>query len=376
MDRHYTPKKLAESIIDRLPDIDPRVAADFAVGEGALIGAIRRRWPKCKLLATDIDRSALNKLKRRLPKVSTGICDFLNQRSRRRSPILDGRASSIPLIFLNPPFSSRGDKIAFEFEGKPLGCSRALAFTALALPYLSSNGRLIALLPSSCLTSEKDAHALANINISYVVNVMPMPEPARFSGCSVDVVVVQFQRRKNRTETAVDANKNIYRFALNDRTNFRVAIVRGRVPMSDAAKMRTSRGWQLVHTTGLQDECVVFDQGKVNQKLLSITGPVILIPRVGRPATEKICFYPDTKPIVPSDCIIAIKAGSSRNTRILYGLLHAQARLLLQCYVGSCAKYLTLARLTTFMESLGVTVIDFEDMAVPETREATRVGKS
>jgi hypothetical protein len=235
---------------------------------------------------------------------------------------------------------------------------------------LTSNGRLIALLPASCLTSEKDADALAEISASYVVKVIPTSEPARFTGCSVDVVVVQFQRRKGRSEASSDGKKNVYPFALSGLKNFSVAVVRGRVPMPDATKMQTKNGWPLVHTTGLRHDGVVFDQGKVDQKLQSMAGPVVLVSRVGRPSAKKICFYPDATPVVLSDCIIAVKADSARNTRILYGMLRSQARLLLQCYVGSCAKYLTLTRFASFLESLGMSVVEPQDLRHRESRSA------
>src|SRR5258708_3966532 len=105
MDRHYTPKAFAESIVNSLPNLNPGEAADFAVGGASLLEAVRRRWPQCKLVATDIDRSALLRIKRKLARISSGVCDFFNERSRNRSPVLAGKKGKIPFIFLNPPFS-------------------------------------------------------------------------------------------------------------------------------------------------------------------------------------------------------------------------------------------------------------------------------
>lgn len=367
MDRHYTPAALADAIISKLPNINPPIAADFAAGEGALLKAIRRRWPKCKLRATDIDARAVNRLRAELPKSSSvGVCDFFNTKSRARSPVVGRRRAHFPFIFLNPPFSSRGRRTVVQFEETTLLCSRALAFVALSLEYVSADGRLIALLPSSCFTSERDAGALRVINKSYIVKILSTPEPARFVGCSVDVVVVQFQRRKVRLRLGGNGT-NIQRFDAGIKLQLQAAVTRGHVAMPDAATHRVGRGHPLVHTTSLRNGKIIFDQGHVSQRLKSFAGPIILISRVGRPTTGKLCLYVECKPIVLSECIIAIKGHSASATRILFSLLQTQSRLLMQCYVGSCAKYLTIARLTEFLSSFGVTVTSFDQMEGEQT---------
>jgi predicted RNA methylase len=356
MDRYYTPTALAEAIIDKLPDMDPTLAADFAAGEGALLNAVRRRWPRCKLLATDIDPTAVRNLKAELSRSHVGTCDFFNEKSRRRSPVLNGRSKGVPLIFLNPPFSSRGERIALKFEETALQCSRALAFTAVALDYLSSEGRLIALLPSSCFTSEKDAHALRTINQSYIVKILSVSEPARFVGCTIDVVVAQFQRRKTKLRVSPNPS-NVHRLDTGTKLHLRVSLVRGRVSMPNASSYQVKRGFPLVHTTSLQKQAVVFDKGQVSRRLEAHSGPIVLISRVGKPQVDKLCLYDGSKPIVLSECIIAVKGDTAKATRSVHALLHAQSRLLLQCYVGSCAKYLTVGRLSDFLKDFGISVV-------------------
>jgi hypothetical protein len=253
MDKHYTPVEIARDIVGKLAFESPRCAADFAAGEGALLGAILERWPKCKLVATDIDPFAVRKLRQRFHNVDAGVCDFLNGRSRAISPVLKRAQKRVTLGFINPPFSCRGGaRHPVQYKGIRITCSRAMAFLINSLPYLESQGKLIAILPASCLTSEKDADALSQLSRDYTVEVLGGAEPYKFNNCRVHISFVGVTQR---IEKYADPSKKslplvFRRFGHEGRA---ARLSRGQIAMHTAEDLRASNGIPLVLPSGSYD---------------------------------------------------------------------------------------------------------------------------
>ena len=60
------------------------------------------------MVGTDIDCRAVRKLRKVSESWRTGVCDFMNPRSRQSSPVLRSLNGRTNLVLLNPPFSCRG----------------------------------------------------------------------------------------------------------------------------------------------------------------------------------------------------------------------------------------------------------------------------
>ena len=112
MDRIYTPPYLA-AFMAKASSVRPSqseelVVADFAAGSGELLLAAASVWPNGTMAATDIDPLEIRNLRKIYASWRTGVCDFLNPRSRQSSPVLQSLNGCTNLVLLNPPFSCRG----------------------------------------------------------------------------------------------------------------------------------------------------------------------------------------------------------------------------------------------------------------------------
>src|ERR1700730_15615156 len=97
MDKYFTPAELAERLIHSLACSEPTTVADFSAGEGSLLAAVRNRWPKTRLYATDVDGESVRRLGRRFNDISARTCDFLEKRLHER-PFLRSLRGSLSLI--------------------------------------------------------------------------------------------------------------------------------------------------------------------------------------------------------------------------------------------------------------------------------------
>ena len=114
MDQIYTPPYLAALMAKasraRPSQSEEFIVADFAAGSGELLLAAASVWPTATMVATDIDSRAVCNVRKISNSWRTGVCDFLNPRSRRSSPVLRSLKRRTNLVLLNPPFSCRGGK--------------------------------------------------------------------------------------------------------------------------------------------------------------------------------------------------------------------------------------------------------------------------
>ncbi len=335
MDKHYTPLNIARSIVAGLKIREPRSIADFAVGDASLITAMRERWPRAQAYGTDIDSDAIERVSARLPDFQSDLCDFLSPAARARSPLLSTLGEAIDLVFINPPFSCRGSsKMQAEIGGETLGCSAAMAFVAATLPYVASRGAIVAILPSSCLTSEKDALARRALNRLYDLQLLGEGEINLFTNCSVHTVFVMLKRRPQMRKLRVVQS--------NASQDLRWIVVRGALPA--ATPSGDTGAPAFVHSTELVDGHVTLTRGGIAGQR-TVTGPAILIPRVGRPTSSKICWLEDCTEVVLSDCVIAVQAPHRSDLESLRDWLVSNWSKLEAQYVGSCARYITVLRL-------------------------------
>ena len=108
------------------------------------------------MVAADIDSATVSRLRRRHPAWSISRCDFTDGHSRARAQAVRGGQGGFDVIALNPPFSFRGGtKRDVQIGDRATTCSPPLAFVAEAVRYLRSGGQLVAILPHGALTSEE-----------------------------------------------------------------------------------------------------------------------------------------------------------------------------------------------------------------------------
>ena len=358
MDRIYTPPYLAafmaKASIAQPSQSEELVIADFAAGSGELLLAAASVWPKGTMVATDIDPLEIRNLRKICANWRTGVCDFLNPRSRQSSPVLRSLNGRTNLVLLNPPFSCRGGKrVSATIGGASSKCSVGLAFVVNSIDYLTKGGELIAVLPVGSLTSEKDATTWSLLQRMGDTHVLKTNEPGTFARTTVRTAVVRFQKRHNCAKPEPPQVLNTRSTSSQD-LHQPVLIVRGTTQMNE---IRRGEGYEdstpFIHSTHLQD-FKVSSHYKVRGCLgRRAVGPMVLLPRVGQPKRSKVAQYPDSDSFMLSDCVIALMCHSPESAELLWRDLQSNWNLLEQEYVGSGARYITNRRLSDLLTRLG-----------------------
>lgn len=366
-DELATPADLATRLVGAVENLSPRsVIADFAAGDGALLLAARTRWQEARLIATDIRPSAITELRARFPRAHVGRCDFLNRRSRDACrPLRLARQTGVNLVLLNPPFSCRGgSRLPIVFERESLFSSRALAFVAAAIPYLAAEGTLVAILPSSIVSAQRDRAAWDRLKLAGAEIVMEFDRNT-FKGASVGGVVLRLRRRHSKFGSA--RKRTLQTDPLTPSTSFSqktpIEVFRGKLPRYKALKSLCPTGYPYVHTTDVGSRGWITSKGqrrpggrilRVNGSERSVvSGPLVLLPRVGTPKSQRPTLYLPRDRILLSDCLFALKCVSRAETVACHSKLTLMWRFIERFYFGSAAKYLTIEHLLVALSSIG-----------------------
>lgn len=354
-DQFFTPRYVARRLVSFFRSETQSCIADFAAGDGELLRAAMEKWPNARYVATDVDDSCVATLRRNHPAWDVGKCDFLNQRSRRASRLLRDMVGTARLVLLNPPFTCRGNQTErVETQLDTVRCSVSMAFVLHAIPYLSPTGRLVAVLPASSRTSEKDRAAWDYVQKSFSVRTVAEFGLRTFPGCAARTVIVRLQRAPSNHVSQDNGLSAKGSLAIQAR------IVRGTVPMHAARNGLAGPAFSFVHTTDLNGEKLSDPQHSIRQCRRYTIGPSVLIPRVGRPSPDKCVLYLRRRRIVLSDCVYAIRCTTTSEAELLHETLLSQWGNVAQRYTGTCAPYLTVASLRDVLVQLGVEITEIE----------------
>ena len=337
------------------PTLDQEfVVCDFAAGGGELLLAAAGLWPGASIVATDIDPRAVRKLRATASRWRTGVCDFLNIRSRQGSPLLRRLIGRTHLVLLNPPFSCRGGRrLSATCAGVTSKCSVGLAFVVTAIDYLVPGGELIAVLPEGSLTSERDASTWAVLRSIGHIEMLKTNGLRTFPRAVVRTVVIRFHKRCSYVGTGRRTVPLAREWSLKEAAPT-VYIVRGNTRVSDVQPTRDiTDSVDFVHSTHLQDFAISAHLAIRSRFGRRAAGPMVLLPRVGQPKRSKVVRYLDTNVFMLSDCVIALKCSSSGAVELLWSDLQESWSLLRQEYVGSGARYTTIHRLCDLLVRLG-----------------------
>jgi hypothetical protein len=361
----YSPPELAAKMISKAEGgTSPAVIADFAAGDGQLLKAAHEKWPQSTIIATDINKSSVALMRRTAADWHVGLCDFLNPRSRSRSSILPEIKGKVSLVLLNPPFSCRGNtRVLVNFNGTEIRCGVALAFVLTSITFLCSDGQLIAVLPAGCLQSQKDAAAWEAIRKVCHVKVVGENGHRTFSGWSPKTVIVRLKMRPARNRARRRSNIASNNGHLTMRRRISVSVFRGKISMPDLNGNKAKRTVPLVHSTELEKSGVNLSRRRVDAKLKSVRGPAVLLQRVGRPDVGKILPYFEEKPIVLSDCVIALKCGTTDEARVVKTTMVKNWEKIERAYGGTCARYITVDSLCDLLNSFGFEAAVHKDEA-------------
>lgn len=298
-DSFYTPPELAKQLVQYVHKRNPRVIADFCVGDGELLRAAEVRWKDADFVATDISDDALYKLKKKHSSWFIGKCDFQNPKSQINCKVLKGRLNKIDLILLNPPFSCiGGTRHQVHLNGDAYESSTALAFVVESLRYMSPNGCVYAILPSGVAFSERDKCLWNKLIQNYELKILVESSKRHFKGCTPNIIFVSLNSHANH---CISMKPKVISTNITN-----IKVLRGKISM-DSIPLNTKGKYPLVHTTNLHAYKIIEPHAKIKADASQVTGPAILLPRVGNPKKEKICILPLHQTVILSDCIISLK---------------------------------------------------------------------
>lgn len=336
-DSFYTPTSLAEQLVGYVTVDSVRSAIDFCVGDGDLLKAVAKRYDGVKLYGTDISVDALKKLYGDCPEWILGECDFRDDESVNNVQFLHDM--KFDLIMLNPPFTCKGSVVEHvEFEGQKLRLSTAMLFLVRALRYLSEDGGLYAILPISCVYSDKDKTIWNYLKEQYNACVLSEPNKVYFTkNCSPNIVLV-YVGHYTMNGLSVERPNPFAQLPVTD-------VVRGCYRMQNPAYSKSRKAIPLIHTTNIQKGKLVNLQRIVPGVQLIVEGYGVVIPRVCNPNPDKIALLDGTRTYALSDCVIVLRTANQEDAIQIRETILNNWSNFVDYYKGTGAQYTTIARI-------------------------------
>ncbi len=351
IDDFNTPPHLAARLIevaDYLFIGEPRTIADFAVGTGELLAAAKLRWPHAAFFGCDISSNRVASLAEVRTDWTLAQCNFLENSSRNSLTELENIKARVDLAVLNPPFSARGGtRVEVQLNGLRVSCSPAMAFVLTASQYLSSDGSLVAFLPAGASHSDRDEDA--RIALKQLGEFRAIrEETAKFPGVGLKVTIAYLKRGP----TTLNCDERIEPvFSATEPT---IRLLRGTLQTHRLPIAKTQESVPLVHSTELQRFQLQEPYKQVPLGTRSITGPAVLLHRVGAPRKDKVVYVPKGPPFAITDCIVALLCKDEYECLQLHRSLAEHFTLLEQNYIGSGAPYITIRRILRVLHALGI----------------------
>lgn len=338
LDQYYTPPTVARQLVELCGSARATKCLDTACGDGSLLGAARDVLPKVQCVGMDLDRRAVERLRRREPEWIISRGDALSSASWNQAEAAKCALGS-DLALLNPPFSmasSKGIRVALPgFVGR---CSIAMAHV-IAVLCRANPARCSAIVPESFMFSDLDAAGRAVLAKRYEFGAVRGLRNSTFKGTRANALMVRFKRRKGAAVVpAVSSMANSPRSVL---------LVRGGLPLFEAKSDR--KGLPYLHSTELHD----LARGVSPTKLRRVrpiargvvSGNVILLPRVGVPTDGVAQAVALQDEVQLSDCVMALCFESRAVARRWERLLTHNWQELVSLYRGTGARYTTVQRL-------------------------------
>lgn len=353
-DQHYTPASLANRLARLLPKGAGRVV-DLAAGAGSLLEAVERRTGgKAQLVGADIDRNAVELLRRKEPRWVVSHANSLDPSSYRASAAFRLAPAAFDAAILNPPFSYRGGtRTTVHYRGGSYSVTPATAFLAHAHAWLRSGGMIVAIVPENLMNIRGDASLWHEWSTHFAVEQVELLDRNTFPKARTTAMIV----RLDLGAAAIRDLKALSSRRRRDPVPWAglctcVQVVRGRVPVHQVAEMADGTGASFVHTTHIRNGSLASPVHRISDAFAS-SGPFVLLPRVGTPNGHKIAIA-EVGRLVLSDCVFGLRPGDPSALRSLHALITDNFSELSRQYVGSCARYLTVGRLLEWLRSYGL----------------------
>ncbi|WP_345947708.1 methyltransferase [Mucilaginibacter sp. PAMB04274] len=339
-DSYYTPKILSDKLVSYINKKSVRFVADFCVGDGELLRSASDKWKNVKCYGTDISQTAIDETFSKHPNWVLEAVDFLDDSSQKKSKVLSGQ-KKYDLILLNPPFSYIGG-VSNEvvFESVTYKVSTAMKFLTESLRYLTPDGFIYAILPSSTAYSQKDRKLWLVLEKRFNLSILEEPNSNYFKGATPNIILISIN-----DFSCISKNRQLSKISFKIPP---VKILRGKLSMNLLPSLVGE--YYLVHTTNIKNQSLFNLSIKVNHDTSKVIGPAILLSRVGNPKSMKICLIDSSETYVLSDCLLAIQTKNQKDASNLFRYFIDNLDLLSSLYKGTGARYITIDRLKYFLD--------------------------
>ena len=336
-DSFYTPMPLAERLVSYVTEKDVKNVVDFCVGDGDLLKAVRNKFTNIQLYGTDISKDAIDKIAKENVDWTLGVCDFRNDASIDKLSFL--RDICFDLIMFNPPFTCKGGIVEhIEFEGESYKVSTAMMFVMRAIKYLSATGGMYAILPISCVYSQKDRRAWQCLQSRYNACILEEPDRVYFgNSCSPNIALVYIGHQKKEI-IKKSVVTDFSRFFVND-------IVRGCFRMQNISYSNSHKALRLIHTTNIQNGKLVKLRRVLPEGKQTVNGYGVVIPRVCNPNPGKVALLDGLYTYVLSDCIIVICTPTMEIAKQIRAHILENWPIFITLYKGTGARYTTIEKI-------------------------------
>lgn len=342
-DAFYTPEVLASKLLSFTVDT-PRTAIDFCVGDGGLLKAAELKYKNIECFGIDISDEVVNGLADRQPLWHLRQCDFRDAEALDKIPFMKGK--KFDLIVLNPPFTCRGSCINKVYIGKvEYHVSTAMSFLVGALQYLSDNGAIYAILPTGCVSSQKDRKCWEYMKNEYHACALSQIQKAYFNKkCTPNIVFVYLGKKPYPILGNLEGVNA-------DFSNIQVQrISRGRLSVYEMKHVKTGKKQvPFIHTTNMRKGELVNVGYTWHGVKESVKGNGLLIPRVCNPNVEKLVVY-DGREAILSDCVVLLHTRTKKEAVQLKRHLVKNWEEFKKNYVGTGAQYVTMERLRAYFK--------------------------
>ncbi len=342
LDQFFTPSGVAERVVQATDIATISSCLDPNCGSGNLLQACADAFPKVRCFGIDKDSRAVAELRRRYPLWRLATADILIPSSGRRSAVWQAAVGS-DCILVNPPFSMAGTKgIWVYFDGRLVRCSVAMGHLMTTLDAFQPRDGGAAIVPESMMYSELDEAARQALASRYSLQIVEGLKNCTFRGARANALIVRI-RPRGRGHRGARAAKGIS-------SSVRPDIVRGGLPLFEARR-RVRGGLPLVHSTDLTPLRESSEAMRALARVRPIergvvSGPVILLPRVGIPSPAVTRPVSLLRKVQLSDCVIALCFSSMRAARAFGRALESDWGSFLAIYRGTGARYTTMRALS------------------------------
>ena len=346
MDRFYTPKKLALKLTDAVGVSRVNSCGDPNCGHGQLLLSAEAQWPEAEFWGLDIDRRAVQRVRRRRPRWTVSVGNLLSPHSVVRTHVFRNR-SRCDVLLTNPPFSMGAGKGVVR-TGVDYRSSVAMAHILAAIELFRPKYAVGAIVPESLLYSELDQAAREYLGKTWALEEALCVPQSSFKGTRAHAALVVM-----RPHNGEGRNGGVV--PTGPAGGVAADLVRGGLPVHEAL-LSAEDGVPFVHSTDL----AALANGSYRTKAVfplgrgCVVGAVILLPRVGVPSVEHIAPLEFERPVQLSDCVIGLRFSSNEAARRTAEMIRGESESLVGLYRGTGARYVTVRRVEDWCVSIGV----------------------